>query len=546
VSRIALTTIALLAVLPGTAAAATLSPSLEQRVAALAPHDVVPVILDFRDGVDLARHPRGRAAAPELVTALRDRAARGQARVLAFLRARPSATAIRPLWINHALAVRVPSAMLSELLAFPEVESIDYDEPVRFEEPAASAGVGGSVDWSLAMIEADQVWTTYGLDGTGIVVGSMDTGFDPLHPALQSKWRGGANSWIDIINGLPAPYDDHGHGTHTIGTMVGGDGPGPGADDIGVAPSATFISAKVLDQNNSFSSASIVIAGAQWMLDPDGNPLTDDFPHVINNSWFFNSQTYSGFSTTVDAWRAAGIVPVFCLANFGPGASTTRPPGNYANTLGVGATNSSDLIASFSSRGPSPAGAVFPADTRKPEISAPGQSVRSSIPGGGYQNWNGTSMAAPHVAGTVALMLQGNPNLDLATIRAQLIGTAVDRGAAGYDFDYGYGRLDAFAATTAAVAGVETQGGPGVLRLQVEPNPSRGPVRFAHGGGSAASIAVFDLAGRRVWSASVPGTSGGIEWDGRDRDGRMLPAGVYVVRLADGPSAVSRRVLRLN
>jgi subtilisin family serine protease len=145
------------------------------------------------------------------------------------------------------------------------------------------------------MVRADQVWSTYGLDGTGIVVGSMDTGFDPLHPALQGKWRGGANSWRDIVNGSPTPYDDNGHGTHTIGTMVGGDGPGPFTFDVGLAYNARFIAVKVLDAGNAFSSASTVIGGAQWILDPDANPATDDFPDVVNNSWLFNDPTFDGF-----------------------------------------------------------------------------------------------------------------------------------------------------------------------------------------------------------------------------------------------------------
>jgi bacillopeptidase F len=329
--------------------------------------------------------------------------------------------------------------------------------------------------------------------------------------------------------------------------MVGGDGPGPAVDDIGVAYGATFISAKVLDQNNSFSSGSIVVAGAQWMLDPDGDPATDDFPSVINNSWFFFAQTYDGFHSTVAAWRAAGIVPVFCIGNSGPGASTTRVPASYENALGVGATTSTDVIASFSSRGPSPLGPAWPADQRKPDLSAPGQLVRSSVPGGAYQNWSGTSMAAPHVAGTVALMLEADPSLDHATIRSNLLETAVDLGAAGYDFEYGYGRLDAFAATGVVVTGVEEPSAAMAPGVRFAPNPFRDRVRIEYAATSGvASIAVFDLAGRRVWSAAAGGGRGALTWDGRGPGGDAVPAGVYLVRLTDGGRVGTGRVLRLR
>lgn len=543
--RPALAILAALFSLPGFAFGATLSPSLEQRLALLGPADPVPVILQLGDPVDLRRYRGGRSTARALILALRERAASKQAGVLAFLSGRPSVTAIRPLWINNSVAARVPAGLIAELQGLGEIDRIDLDEAVGFEEPAA--GGGGVAEWSQAIIRADLVWNTYGLSGNGVVVGSMDTGFDPNHPALLGKWRGGTNSWIDIIGSMPAPYDDHGHGTHTVGTMVGGDGPGPAADDIGVAYGAKFISAKVLDATNSFSSASIVIAGAQWMLDPDGNPATDDFPSVINNSWFFFSPTYTGFYSTVAAWRAAGIVPVFCIGNSGPGAATTRVPASYENALGVGATTSADAIASFSSRGPSPGGPTFPIDLRKPDLSAPGQLVRSSIPGGGYDSWNGTSMAAPHVAGTVALMLEGNPSLDVDAIRTQLLASAADLGTAGYDYDFGYGRLDAFAATTMAVTAVGGLGDVAGSGLRCAPNPFRDRVRIDYAAASGpASIAVFDLAGRQVWSGAATGGRGTLTWDGRGRGGELLPSGVYLVRLRDGRSERTGRVLQLR
>ena len=429
--------------------AASLGSSLAARIASPAPDESVSVFLELKDRVDLRGAPGTRAGAEAVIRALRAHAPSSQARVLAFLAAHRLASGARSFWINNSIAVRVPVALVPQLAALPDLERVEEDARVLFEGGASPEN--GSLDWDLPKIHADQVWKAYGLDGTGIVVGSLDTGFDPNHPALQGKWRGGTNSWKDFVNAQPAPYDDHGHGTHTIGTMVGGDGPGPLQPDVGVAYGARFISGKVLDANNAFSNGSIVVAGAQWMLDPDNNPATADFPDVINCSWLFFQADFAGFHDAVTAWRAAGIVPVFCIGNNGPGSSTTAPPGNYDNTIGVGATDSGDAIASFSSRGPSPVGTAFPADRRKPDLSAPGQFVLSSVPGGGYSYWSGTSMAAPHVAGTVALMLQARPEMSLDEIRSALIGTAVELGTPGYDYDYGYGRLDAYAAVSAAM-----------------------------------------------------------------------------------------------
>jgi subtilisin family serine protease len=331
--------------------------------------------------------------------------------------------------------------------------------------------------------------------------------------------------------------------------MVGGDGAGPFAFDIGLAYNARVISAKVLDANNSFSSASIVIAGAQWMLDPDGNPQTDDFPHVVNNSWYFFDPTYTGFHASMQAWQAAGIIPVFAIGGFGPGASTTRPPANYNNTIGVGATDLSDVIAVFSSRGPSPAGAAFPADQRKPELSAPGVAVRSSVPGGAYEDWSGTSMSTPHVAATAALMIELSPSLTYDEIRQVLLETSVDLGAAGYDHSYGYGRLDAFeaitrVAATLAMADPEATV-PAGLQLIAGPNPFRDRVRFDFEGvkGAAPMLSIFDVGGRLVRSFRVASDSSSLLWDGRDGRGRAVAQGVYLARLSLRGDAATRRLL---
>ncbi len=532
---------------PSALSAAELHPGLRERLAQAPVAATLPVILRLEAQLDL-RPYAGRAAAGALIRDLQALAAASQAPLLAALADRGLAAAARPLWIDNCIALRATPAQIEALEALPGLARIDYDEPV-VGELAAPADGGRNAVWSQVIIRAPEVWSDYGLDGSGIVLGSMDTGVDISHPALAGKWRGGDNSWLDLVNAQPSPYDDHGHGTHTIGTMVGGDGLGPFTTDIGTAPGAQFIAVKVLDASNSFGSASIVIAGAQWILDPDGNPGSDDFPHVVSNSWYFFSETYDGYHATVAVWRAAGILPVFCLGNSGPSAATTHPPGNYDNALGVGATTSGDLIWTYSSRGPAPAGAAFPADGRKPDLSAPGASVLSSLPGGGYAAWSGTSMATPHVSATAALMLQANSELDPAQLVDLLTGTGADLGAAGYDYNFGYGRLDAYAAVTAAIS--PSAADPVAAEapvLSAYPNPFSERVRFDFSlpRGKAAQVGIYDLQGRRLRSLVAKTPAGSLLWDGRDSAGRALPAGLYLARLDDGKTGAVCRLLRLR
>ncbi len=533
---------------PGILSAAPISLELQQRLTDLPDGQTVPVIIQFGNQTDLSLFTGGRDSAGHMIDDLKTTSLQAQATVRTFLSNRGMENEIRTFWINNSMALQVDRNLLAELALYPEIESIDFDEPVGFAEDFENLSGPRDTYWNLDLVNTPDIWAI-GHDGSGIVVGSMDTGVDPDHPALAGKWRGGTNSWKDLVNNQPNPYDDHGHGTHTIGTMVGGDGPGPFHPDIGVAYGALYISAKVLDHYNSFSSASIVIAGAQWMLDPDGDSQTYDFPHVINNSWYFYSSSYTGFYSTVEVWRAAGIIPVFCLGNEGPNSATTRPPGSYSNVLGIGAITASDNIWTYSSRGPSPTGYAFPDDFRKPDLCAPGASVNSCLPGGGYSNWSGTSMATPHVAGTVALILQIDPYYDFTTVRDFLITTSVDHGSVGFDMDYGYGRLDVYAAV------VEASGLSGVPENVLEqpvakldsnfPNPFNPStnIRFTLFGDNQVSLKVFSVDGRAIATLVDGEMLAGnheISWRGVDHRGEPLPSGMYFYQLVAGDYAETR------
>src|SRR5262245_61718733 len=190
------------------AAAGTITPDLAQRAAALAPGTEIPVIIRMADQVDVRAFVSGRASAPGMITALRATAARSQEPVLQHLRDMGRAARARSLWIDNSVAVSVPGDMLAELAGLPGVDRVEFDEPVLMAEAASGPAVQVDAVWNIVKVRATDVWSSLGFNGSGVLIGSMDTGFDPNHPALAGKWRGGANSWIDIINGLPSPYDD--------------------------------------------------------------------------------------------------------------------------------------------------------------------------------------------------------------------------------------------------------------------------------------------------------------------------------------------------
>jgi len=427
-----------------------------------------------------------------------------QADLVATLAAR--GIAHRPFFIVNALRVVGGSGLVHELAARPDVARVLPDRVYTFPDPRPGSVLQsvGSVEWNIARIGADRVWNEFGVTGEGIVVGTIDSGIELEHPALARSYRGNLGggvfqhdyNWWYPPGGCATPCDEFGHGTHTMGTIVGGDGPGPLQDDIGVAPGARWISAGC----GYFPTTECFLSSGQFMLAPtarDGTaPDPSRRPHVVSNSWgyFGNDPFYAG---VVDAWRAAGIFPVFSAGNDGPYCQTTGSPADYVPAFAVGATDSSDSIAYFSSRGPS-----LLSGGGKPEIVAPGVDVRSSVPIGSYASNSGTSMAAPHVAGVVALLWSANPKLvrDLAATSAALTSTArdvVDLSCGGDDDGdpnnvYGDGRLDAFQAC------VESCGERGRLE---------GFVRGASGGGPIADATL--TATRRSDGRRLTATSAG-------------------------------------
>ncbi|MYT26329.1 S8 family serine peptidase, partial [Streptomyces sp. SID7760] len=388
--------------------------------------------MDSAADLTAAGRQKTRAAKAETVLRTkREHAARSQAEVV---RALDGAKAeYTSYWIVNAVRVVGSRKLAGALAQRPEVARIDADDKVTLPEPAAGkrekAGAD-AVEWNIDRIKAPQVWDQLGVRGEGIVVANIDSGVDYTHPAVSGQYRGRNadgtydhnHNWFDPAGVCPtaAPCDNNDHGTHTMGTMVGDDG---GANKIGVAPGARWIAAKGCE-TNSCSEASLLAAG-QWIVAPTDlsghNPRPDLAPHVVNNSW--GSATHDDwYQQIVDTWRAAGIFPAFSNGNSGPGCATSGSPGDYANSYSSGAFDINGAIASFSSRGAGPGGIV------KPNIAAPGVNVRSSVPGGTYEAFSGTSMASPHTAATVALLWSAAPALegDVAQTEQLLNGTAQD------------------------------------------------------------------------------------------------------------------------
>ncbi|MDX6647885.1 MAG: bacillopeptidase [Miltoncostaeaceae bacterium] len=486
---------------------ADLSPDLAERLVQTAADQRLPVIVTLAEQVDPAAY-EGRPR--ELLRELRSSAGEAQGP----LRARLGSvlTDAHRFWLVDAIAGQATPAGIVALASSPEVASVSLDDTVRVADAAAQSA--GQPEWGVADIHAPEVWSTNGITGTGVRVGSIDTGVSADNPDLAGK----VVAWHDFVNNRPTAYDDNGHGTHTIGTMVGGS---VGGEPIGVAPGATVVVAKALAGDGTGSGITL-LAAAQWMTDPDGNPATIDYPAVINNSWTAGDANNPWFRQMVRTWIGLGIVPVFAAGNTGPDPGSVGNPGSYPESIAVGALMSDDTVAAFSARGPvvwmDPDGNGPPSGTAlvKPDLVAPGWDIVSTV-AGGFGSESGTSMASPHVAGVVALVKQANPGLPAAAIEGILRSTAADLGPAGPDADYGYGKVDASAAVAAAL---QSAGAPDTAIVAAPPPLTRiGTVTYQ------VSLAGADQVRYRVdggtWS--VPGPGPAVTLD--------LPPGKHTVEM---------------
>ena len=416
-----------------------IDPALQTTLNTLQPNEMVTVIVTLRQQADLSRVKGDVHAARQqgVIRALQATAKVTQGPLNSLLRARQSqglVSRFKSLWVFNGISVTATGDVINELAQQPDVRLISPDDiqivPTSFGTPEAN----------ISLIDAPTLWNM-GIYGQGVVVASMDSGVDISHPDLSARWRGGSNSWYDPYGQHPTtPTDLNGHGTQTMGVMVGGDA---GGTSIGVAPQARWIAVKIFDDAGS-ATATAIHLGFQWLLDPDGNPASNDAPQVVNNSWAFSTPGCNlEFQLDLQSLRAAGILPVFAAGNYGPSASTSVSPSNYSESFSVGVTNNLDQILFFSSRGPTDCGGTA---RIYPMLVAPGANIRST---GLYQTYavdSGTSLATPHVTGAVALLISAYPNLPISIQEMALVNGAVDLGQAGPDNTFGSGRLNVLAA----------------------------------------------------------------------------------------------------
>ncbi|UCG23502.1 MAG: S8 family serine peptidase [Chloroflexota bacterium] len=439
------------------------------------------VLLTERTDLSMAREQSSKLAKGRFTyRALRETASASQADLLAELSnaGLSSGVTYRPFWIVNAVWVKADADILRQLAQRQDVKYIygnprlPFDAPVT-QDPGLNPDATETVEWNLSLIGAPELWQR-AIDGRGVVIGGQDTGYDWRHDALINQYRGWDGqsenhdyNWHDAIHSSDGvcgadsdePCDDHGHGTHTMGTMVGDDG---GSNKIGVAPAARWIGCRNMDRG--VGTPATYIECFEWFIAPtkiDGSdPEPSMAPDIINNSWSCPPDEGCNdpgiLQDAVDAVRAAGILTVQSAGNRGPGCATIDTPAAiYDASLTVGATTSSDHIASYSSRGPV---LIDGSGRQKPDVVAPGSAIRSSYLNGGYNTLSGTSMAAPHVAGLAALLISAVPNLagQVDRLESLILDSAVHKTSSQTCFHlpgdqvpnavFGHGRIDAVAA----------------------------------------------------------------------------------------------------
>jgi subtilisin family serine protease len=424
-------------------------------------------------------------------------------------------------WIYNGFACTARKDAILELTSQPEVDFVCENETIRLEETPAMEETGiNTVAWNLRKVKADSVWRQRGYTGQGVVLGIIDTGVEVTHPALARSWRR-QDGWYDPVNHDTLPTDSDGHGTFCMGIAVGC----ASLDTIGVAIGATWIAAR---WGNTAQTDSCF----QWYARLDSMGRGADV--LITTIAVSRNDTH--YWMACRNLQLLGTSLAFSVGAVGPGGGTVPAPSNFPCLFGLGVTDVSDVIATFSSRGPSPTGYPWdssaawldplwgtrtPQNHIKPDLAAPGVNIRSSYRGGIYVTMSGTSWGPPHLAGAIALLKEKSPTLTPAQ-QWQIITSTCDTFSWGNPYpnqNYGWGRLNCLRAIDATPSGVWAEPfrlSPPASRLLAIPNPFTSFTSVP--GHSSDRFALYDISGRRV------GVYKG------DRIGEGLVPGVYFVR----------------
>ncbi|MDX1942880.1 MAG: S8 family serine peptidase [Saprospiraceae bacterium] len=491
-------------------------------------------------------------------------------------------------YLVNAIYTKGDAKLMEQLASRADVKYLAPNPTTQMQMPldfqsANELHLRQGVEWGIQKINADQVWEL-GYTGQGVVIAGQDTGYDWDHPAIKTKYRGwnGATAdhnynWHDAIHSISplhgdsiispslnpcgldskVPCDDHSHGTHTMGTMVGEDNFG---NQIGVAPDALWMAARNMERG--YGSPTTYIECFEWFLAPtdlnNKNPNPSKAPHVINNSWGCpemegcNPSNWALMETAINNLRAAGVVVVQSAGNSGSSCSSIDDAAAiFEGAFSVGASQSNDTIAGFSSRG---AVTADGSGRIKPNVVAPGVGVRSAVLGDGYAAWNGTSMAGPHVAGVVALLISANPEL---AGQVEMIETIIEQtakpmvatqdcgnrsGAEIPNNTYGYGRIDALAAVQKALElATDVDSVSKNASIKIFPNPAWEEATLQLTGFyGEVEFTLFNATGQQVQRLS---------WDARivslkPINLKDLPKGVYFYQLASGGTIKSGKIVK--
>lgn len=496
--------------------------------------------------------------AAERGAVMREIAFSSQRDIVEFISALPSEKAVLggQYWIFNGFHLKATRDVIETMARRNDVWFICENGIVRLPLEDEGEPHPATAEWNIQKVMADSCWQA-GYSGDGIILGFVDTGVMVTHEALSGKWL--SPYWLDAVNGQPSPYDDQGHGTAVAGVACGGDGSGPLVNDIGVAYGAKIIPTKAFDSGGSGSYLTIDSC-LQYLVNLR---ISGVAIRTINNSWGSSTTTELHWWPIMLNMKSIGILPAAAIGGSGPGAGTVGVPANYPTMIASGATDASDNIASFSSRGPAPDQNPWNDSTYwyylswnllKPDVSAPGVNIRTAYNNGGYINMSGTSFAIPQVTGGAALFCDKDSTLTVADLY-YLFRAYCDeppQGAPYPNMTYGWGRINLWRGLQAVTAVEEGEAGfmsdPEPV-LSVQPTISHERFQIAYDLGIRAEglgLRIYDISGRLVkdFTSLITYHSSLIAWKGDDDRGRAMPAGAYFVILTwDGERFVKKVII---
>ncbi len=544
----------------------SIDPNLAVKMAGSTDTDLIPVFILAhgqvdRNWVNSVTDGFDRAGRQEFaVSAMKDIAEVAQRDIIDEL-GNTNSENVRSLWIANAVYCEATTGTIRAMAERSDVALIesasDPDagliEPVDVRRPAPE-DLGKGLAWGVSKINADDAWAL-GYEGQGVIVAVIDTGVDYNHVDLHNNmWHDTAAGYhygYDFYDNDNDPMDTYGHGTHCAGSVAGY---GTGGTETGVAPQATLMAIRI---DYYGGGEPTWIEAMEFAIDNGASVMSMSLGSGTGNA---------SLRTANENALTAGVYHSVAAANDGPGAGTVLSPGDgpppwfhpdqsyhggMSAVVTVGATDNSDNIASFSSRGPVTCWSDYSDSSPliDPDISGPGVDVISTQWNGGYTSMSGTSMATPHLAGVAALLLSANPNLTVAQMDSIIEVTSLDLGTSGKDNTYGAGRVDAYQAVVAALSMTATEDAEeasvatGMGISAISPNPVSNFASFSVYTAIAgtADISVFDVSGRRVANVEnneIESGSNAYNW--------QIPAemgsGVYFVRATVNGSTVSSRM----